>query len=70
LVPWYFISSLRFQGQMGLLLAMILFWHAVGAIIYLTAGVVYFQPKSILRVPEEEEEEIRTIPEAAAGNPR
>lgn len=48
LVPWYWISSLRFQGQMGLLLAMILFWHAVGAIIYLTAGICYFRPKSLL----------------------
>jgi len=69
LIPWYFISSLRFQGQMGLLLAMILFWHAVGAIIYLTAAIVYFKPKSILRVPEEEEEEIQAVP-VLVGNPK
>lgn len=70
LLPWYFISSLRFQGQMGLLLAIILFWHAVGAIIYLTAAIVYFKPKSILRAPEEEEEEeIQAIP-AMVGNPK
>jgi len=54
LLPWYFISSLRFQGQMGILLAMILFWHAVGAIVYLTAGIVYFKPKSLLPPREQE----------------
>lgn len=48
LLPWYFVSSLRFQGQMGLLLAMILFWHVVGALVYLPAAILYFKPKSIL----------------------
>jgi uncharacterized protein len=57
LVPWYFVSSLRFQGQMGILLAMILFWHAVGAIVYLTAGVTYFKPKSLLVYEGKKKEE-------------
>lgn len=69
LVPWYFISSLRFQGQMGLLLAIILLLHAVGAIVYLTAAIVYFKPKSILILPEEEEEEAgEAVSVAVAGS--
>lgn len=65
LVPWYFVSSLRFQGQMGILLAMILFWHAVGALIYLTAGICYFKPKSIL-VAEGEPEGATSVENAVA----
>jgi uncharacterized protein len=66
LVPWYFISSLKFQGQMGILLAMILFWHAVGAIIYLTAGVAYFRPKSLL-IRHDEKEGRAAVPATATA---
>jgi len=58
LLPWYFVSSLRFQGQMGLLLAMILFWQVIGALVYLPAAIMYFKPESILGVPKVAREEI------------
>jgi predicted RND superfamily exporter protein len=45
LLLWYFISSIRFQAEMGLLLAVIMFVNALGAIYLLPALVSIFKPK-------------------------
>lgn len=48
LVPWYFISSLRFQAEMGILLAIILFFNALGALVFVPAVVRWIRPKFIM----------------------
>jgi predicted RND superfamily exporter protein len=42
---WYFLSSLRFQAEMGLLLAIIMFINMVGALIIIPTLVYIFKPK-------------------------
>lgn len=42
---WYFLSSLRFQAEMGLLLAIIMFINMLGALIIIPALVYVFKPK-------------------------
>jgi len=47
---WYFLSSLRFQAEMGLLLAVIMFINMAGALILLPSLVYVFKPKFLGRV--------------------
>ncbi len=47
---WYFLSSLRFQAEIGLLLAIIMFINMVGALILIPSLVYVFRPKFLGRV--------------------
>lgn len=47
---WYFLSSLRFQAEMGLLLAIIMFINMVGALLVIPSLVYVFKPKFLGRV--------------------
>jgi predicted RND superfamily exporter protein len=42
---WYFFSSLRFQAEMGLLLAVIMFVNMIGALLLIPSLVYVFKPK-------------------------
>jgi predicted RND superfamily exporter protein len=42
---WYFLSSLRFQAEMGLLLAIIMFINMLGALLIIPSLVYVFKPK-------------------------
>ncbi len=50
LVSWYF-SSLRFQAEMGILLAILLFFNALGALLLVPSFIAIFKPK-FLREPK------------------
>lgn len=45
LLPWYFLSPIRFQAEMGLLLAIILGFNMLGAITIVPAAIKIFKPK-------------------------
>jgi hypothetical protein len=47
---FYFLSSLRFQAEMGLLLAIILFINMVGALVLIPSLVYVFKPKFLGKV--------------------
>ena len=47
LLPWSFLSELRFQAEMGLLLGMVLFLNMIGSLIFIPAAVLLFKPKAI-----------------------
>ncbi len=47
---WYFLSSLRFQAEMGLLLAIWMFISMVGGLILIPTMVAIIRPKFIQRV--------------------
>jgi len=49
-LSWYFLSSMKFQAQMGLLLGIIMFINMVGALIILPALIYVFKPKFMGRV--------------------
>mgnify|MGYP000731246864 CR=1 FL=1 len=48
LVPWYF-SDLRFQAEMGLLLAILLFFNALGALLLVPSFIAIFKPQFIMQ---------------------
>lgn len=45
---WYFLSDLRFQAEMGLLLALIMFINLVGALLLVPVQVMSFGRKAVL----------------------
>lgn len=47
LLPWSFLSELRFQAEMGLLLGMVLFLNMISSMIFVPAAVLLFRPKAI-----------------------
>ena len=47
---WYFFSSMKFQAEMGLLLAIIMFINMIGALVLIPALVIYFKPKFLGKV--------------------
>ena len=47
---WYFFSSLRFQAEMGLLLALIMFINMIGALVLIPSLVSVFKPKFLGKV--------------------
>jgi len=47
---WYFLSSMKFQAEMGLLLAIIMFINMVGALVFIPALLYVFKPKFLGRV--------------------
>lgn len=46
---WYFFSSMKFQAEMGLLLAIIMFLNMVGAMVILPVLLYIFKPKFLGR---------------------
>ncbi|MBN2467684.1 MAG: MMPL family transporter [Deltaproteobacteria bacterium] len=46
---WYFLSSMRFQAEMGLLLGIIMFINMIGALLLIPALVYVFKPKFLGR---------------------
>lgn len=48
-ILWYFLSSLRFQAEMGLMLAIIMFVNMIGALLLIPTIVYLFKPKFIRR---------------------
>lgn len=47
LLPWFFLSSIRFQAEMGLLLAMVLFMNVLGALVFIPAAMLVFRPRAL-----------------------
>lgn len=47
---WYFFSSMKFQAEMGLLLAIIMFLNMVGALVVIPMQLYIFKPKFLGRV--------------------
>lgn len=47
---WYFFSSMKFQAEMGLLLAIIMFLNMVGALVVIPMLLYVFKPKFLGRV--------------------
>lgn len=45
IIPWYFLSSLRFSAEMALLLAILLLTHWLSALTLTPAMFVIFRPK-------------------------
>jgi predicted RND superfamily exporter protein len=66
LLAWYFVSPIRFQAEMGLLLAVILALNMAGALLLVPAGIGLLRPKGFLRLDKDEEERPRTRIRAAA----
>jgi len=51
LVSWYFVSPIRFQAEMGLLLAIILAFNMLGALLVVPAGVAILRPRGFFPKP-------------------
>jgi uncharacterized protein len=47
IVLWYFMSSLRFQAEMGLLLSAVMLAHVILALFFQSAFMLILQPKFI-----------------------
>ena len=48
-IPWYFISDIRFQAEMGLLLGLLMLLNMFGALTIVPGLVSWFKPKFILK---------------------
>jgi len=49
-ILWYFFSDLRFQAEMGLLLAMIMLINMLGALLFIPSLIYVFKPKFLGKV--------------------
>ncbi len=49
-ITWYFLSGLKFQAEMGLLLAIIMFVNIFAALVLIPTMVNFFRPKFLGRV--------------------
>jgi hypothetical protein len=49
-ITWYFFSSMKFQAEMGLLLAIIMFVNIFAALVLIPTMVNFFKPKFLGRV--------------------
>ncbi len=49
-ILWYFLSPLRFQAEMGLLLGILLAFNALGALIFIPSMVSLLKPKFLKKV--------------------
>ena len=52
LLSWYFLSPIRFQAEMGLLLAIILAFNMLGAITIVPAAIKILEPKGFNFYPK------------------
>ncbi|WP_158596166.1 efflux RND transporter permease subunit [Oleomonas cavernae] len=66
-MPWAFFSALRFQAEMGVLHAVVLFFNMLGALIFVPCMVLLFKPKSLVirRQVVEPEEPVQLMRRAA-----
>jgi predicted RND superfamily exporter protein len=46
-LPWAFFSALRFQAEMGVLHAVVLFFNMLGSLIFVPCMVLIFKPRSL-----------------------
>ncbi|PCI69895.1 MAG: multidrug transporter [Piscirickettsiaceae bacterium] len=49
LIPWAVASPLRFQAEMGMLLAMVLFMNMLGSLLFVPAALTAFRPKALFK---------------------
>ena len=49
LMPWAVASPLRFQAEMGMLLAMVLFMNMLGSLLFVPAALTAFRPKALFK---------------------
>ncbi len=49
LLPWAFMSPLRFQSEMGMLLGIVLFMNMLGSLLFIPAALTIFKPRSIFQ---------------------
>ena len=49
LIPWAVASPLRFQAEMGMLLAMVLFMNMLGSLLFVPAAIAAFHPKALFK---------------------
>jgi predicted RND superfamily exporter protein len=47
LIPWTFMSELRFQSEMSMLLGLVLFMNMLGALLFVPAALAAFKPKAL-----------------------
>ena len=47
LLPWMFMSPLRFQSEMGMLLGLVLFMNMLGSLLFVPAALAAFRPRAI-----------------------
>ena len=52
LLPWAFMSPLRFQAEMGLLLGLVLFMNMLGSLLFVPAALSVFKPKTVFTAAE------------------
>lgn len=50
LMAWYYVSPIRFQAEMGLLLAVILALNMAGALLLVPAGMSILKPKGFMKL--------------------
>lgn len=56
-IPWYFMSSLRFSAEMALLLAILLVTHWLSALTMIPAMIAIVKPRFVVGEPVQAEEE-------------
>ena len=49
LIPWAFLSPLRFQAEMGLLLGLVLAMNLLGSLLFVPAAFAVMRPRAIFR---------------------
>jgi predicted RND superfamily exporter protein len=49
-LPWYFLSGLKFLADMGLMLALVMAFNAILALVVIPVEVVFIRPKFLGRV--------------------
>ncbi|NOX25217.1 MAG: MMPL family transporter, partial [Deltaproteobacteria bacterium] len=52
LLPWWFLSPIRFQAEMGILLAMVLSLNMISALVFLPSAFLILKPKSLFKRDE------------------
>jgi len=52
LIPWAVASPLRFQAEMGMLLAMVLFMNMLGSLLFVPAAIAAFHPKALFKTKD------------------
>ncbi|WP_166646613.1 efflux RND transporter permease subunit, partial [Zavarzinia compransoris] len=68
-MPWAFFSALRFQAEMGVLHAVVLFFNMLGALIFVPCMVLLFRPKSLANHGAGHARPAVALPAEAIGKP-
>jgi predicted RND superfamily exporter protein len=53
LIPWAVASPLRFQAEMGMLLALVLFMNMLGSLLFVPAAIAAFHPKALFTIKDD-----------------